>query len=67
MNIKSSVADVNNRLNRVFSFFNPFSIKFSPKDRLIDIFSSCFSFYSTNRKSKENSKVHIDKLDKLTL
>ena len=29
--------DANNRLNRVFPFFDPFSSEFSPRDGLIDI------------------------------
>ena len=67
LNIKDHVVDTNNRLNRVFSSFNPFSTEFSPGDRLIDIFSSCFYFYSTDGKSKENNKAYICKLDELTL
>ena len=59
--------NANNRLNRVFSSFNPFSTEFSLEDRLIDIFPSCFSFHSMNRKSKESRKAHICKLDKITL
>ena len=59
--------DMNNRLNRIFPLFNFFSSEFSPRDRLIDIFPSCFSFYSTNRKNKESRKVYICKLDKFTL
>ena len=67
MNIKDHVVDANNRLNGVFPFFNSFSTEFSHRDRLIDIFSSYFSFYSMNRKSEESRKVHICKLGKLTL
>jgi len=52
-------------LNRVFSSFDPFNNKFSPRDRLIDIFPSHFSFHSTNRKNKESIKVHICKLDEI--
>ena len=59
--------DANNRLNRVFPSFNPFSTKFSPGDRIIDMFPSCFSFHSTNRKIKESKKAYICKLDELTL
>jgi len=58
---------MDNRTNEVFPSFNPFSSKFSPGDRLIDVFPSYFFFYSTNRKSKENIKVHICKLNKITL
>ena len=57
MNIKGLVVNMNNKLNRIFPSFNPFSSKFSPRDRLIDIFPSCFSFYSMDRKSKESSEL----------
>jgi len=67
LNIKCPIVDANNRLNRVFPFFNLFSTKFSPGDRIIDIFPSCFSFHSTNRKSKESRKAYICKIDELTL
>ena len=46
LNIKDSIVNTNNRLNGVFSSFNPLSIEFSPGDRLIDIFPSHFSFHS---------------------
>ena len=58
--------NANNRLNRVFSSFDLFNNKFFPRDRLIDIFPSHFSFYSTNRRNKESIKVHICKLDEIT-
>ena len=67
LNIKDSVVGINNRLNRIFPSFNPFSTEFSPGDRLINIFSSHFYFHSTNRKSNESRKVHIHKLDKLLI
>ena len=60
LNIKGPIIDANNRLNRVFH-------SFSPRDRLIDIYSSCFSFHSSNRKSKESGKMFIQKLNKLIL
>ena len=67
MNIKDSIMDMDNRTNKVFPSFDSFSSEFSPRDRLIDVFPSCFSFHFTNRKSKENIKAHICKLDKITL
>ena len=66
MNIKISIVNANNRLNRVFPFFIPFSSEFLLKNRLIDIYSSYFSFHSTN-KCKKGSKAHIWKLDDLIL
>ena len=54
-------------LIKFFPLFISFSSEFSSEDRLIDIFPSCFSFHSSNRKSKESRKVYIHKLNKLTL
>jgi len=56
---------MNNRLNRIFYSFNPLSSEFSPGNRLIDIFSSHFSFHLLDRKNKESKKAYIYKLDKL--
>ena len=65
LNIKESTIDMNNRLNRIFSSFNPLSFKFSSRDRLINIFSSCFLFYFTDQKNKESRKTYTHKLDEL--
>ena len=67
LNIKGFTVNTNNRLNRVFSSFNPLNNEFSPGDRLIDIFPSYFYFYFMDRKSKECKKAHICKIDELTL
>ena len=64
--LKGPIVDANNRLNRVFPSFDPFSSEFSPGDRLIDVFSGCFSFHSMNRRSEESIKAHICKLDEIT-
>ena len=56
--LKGSIVDTNNRLNRVFPSFNSLYSEFSPGDRLMDIFASCISFHSTDKKNKENRK-HI--------
>ena len=58
LNIKESIVDANNRLNRVFPSFIPFSSEFLPKNRLIDIYSSYFFFHSTN-KYKKGRKAYI--------
>ena len=50
---------------KIFLSFDLFSSKFSFRDRLINIFSSHFSFYFTNRKSKESIKIYIHKLNKI--
>ena len=67
MNIKGSIVDTNNRLDEVFSFFSPFSSKFSSEDKLINIYPSCFYFHSSDKKSKESRKAYICKLNKLIL
>ena len=54
--------DINNRFNEIFSL----SVLFS-SNKLIDIFPSCFSFHSSNRKSKENLKTHLHNLNNITL
>ena len=59
LNIKESIVDANNRLNRVFPSFIPFSSEFLPGNRLIDIYSSYFFFIlQTNIK---NAEKHIFK------
>ena len=57
---------MDNRTNKVFLSFNPFSSEFSPGDRL-DVFPSHFFFHSTDKKSKENIKVSICKLNEIIL
>ena len=65
--IKSSIVNMKNRFNEVFSFFSSFNYKFSPGNRLIDIFPNCFSFHTLNKKSNNNVKSHLLKLNDLTL
>ena len=48
LNIKGFIVDTNNRLNEVLLSLNSFSSEFLPGNRLIDIYSSCFSFHSMN-------------------
>ena len=67
LNIKGLVVDIDNRFNKVFPSFDIFNKKFSPGDRLIDIFPSHFSFHYTNKQSKESMKSHICNLDNITL
>ena len=56
---------MDNRFNKVFSFFSSFNHEFSSENRLINIFPSYFSFYPLNRKSNNNIKNYILKLDNL--
>ena len=65
MKVKDCIVDVNNRLNGIFNSFNPFSNKFSSRNRLIDVFTSCSSFYLSNKKYAKVKKVYLYKLDEL--
>jgi len=65
LKVKISIIDANNRLNGIFHSFDPFNNNFSPGNRLIDMFLSCFSFYLSNRKSAETKKIHLLKLNKI--
>ena len=67
LNVKSPIVDANNKLNRIFNSFNPFSCNFSLGNRLINIFPSHFSFYLSDRKNIESKKAHMCKLNKLIL
>ena len=51
----------------MFPSFNSFSNAFFPGFRLINIFSSWFSFYLSNWSNKESNAMHICKLDKCIL
>jgi len=61
--IKSSIVDINNCLNGIFPLFNFLNNEFFPESRLIDIFSSHFSFHWANCKNKESntSYIHISR------
>ena len=65
LKVKSSIVDANNRLNGIFHSFDPFNNKFSSRNRLIDMFLSCFLFYLSDRKSAETRKTYLHKLDKI--
>ena len=58
---------MDNRFNKVFSSFSFFYCEFFPGNRLINIFPNNFSFHSLNRKSNDNIKSHLCKLDSITL
>ena len=58
---------MNNRFNKVFLSFSLFNYEFSLGNKLIDVFSNYFSFYSLNRKSNHNVKSHLLKLNSITL
>ena len=65
LKVKGCIVDVNNRLNGIINSFNPFSNKWSPGNRLIDVFPSYSSFYLSNKKCAKVKKAHLHKLDEL--
>jgi len=58
---------MDNKCNKIFPSFSLFNSKFSPGNRLIDVFPNCFFFYSLNRKSNHDIKSHLYHLDNITL
>ena len=52
--IKGPIIDMDNKFNKVFPSFDLHNFKFSLGSRIIDIFSSYFSFHSFSKYSKDN-------------
>jgi len=67
LKIKSSVIDTNNHLNGIFSMFNSLNSELFPGSRLVDIFSSSFSFNQANYKDIESKAIHFCKLNDIVL
>ena len=65
--IKSLLVDMDNKFNKVFPSFFLLNPEFLPRNRLIDIFSNCFSFHLVDRDNDQNIKSHIRKLDNITI
>ena len=57
-----SLININNRCNKLFSFFSAFDEKFNPGNWLIDSFPDQFSFHPHS----SNVKNHIKNLDDIT-
>ena len=47
--IRDPIIDMDNRFNEVFPSFNPHNSEFSPSSKIIDTFSSHFSFHFFNK------------------
>ena len=62
LKIKSSMNNANNRLNRIFLSFDSFNNKFCPELKLIDSFSSRFSFHKADHHSNESKRAHYNEL-----
>jgi len=65
--IKSPIVNMDNRFNEIIPSFSPFNYEFSLRNRLINVFPNQFSFYPVNRKSNNNVKSYLTKLDNLIL
>ena len=63
--IKSSIVDINNQLNRIFTSFDSLNFEFHLGYRLIDTFHSCIFFHNTNQSSNKSKKLIIKNLIKL--
>ena len=64
--IKGHLVNIANRFNKSFPSFFPLHSEFSPRCRIIDNFSDCFSFNVCN-KEKKDDKYHAHQLDKMVL
>jgi len=62
-NLKSPIKDGNKHLNGVRECFNPLFPLFSPGSRVVDHFSSRFSFHSPFSSSDEDLYYHIQNLN----
>ena len=58
---------MDNYFNKVFPLFDLLNSEFSPRYRIINTFSSYFSFYSFSKCNNDNLKSHIHRLDKLAI
>ena len=65
--IKDLIVDMDNRFNEVFSSFDPLNKEFAPGSWIINIFSSCFLFYSFNKYSNKNFKTHSHQLNNISI
>jgi len=55
--IKGHLVNANNRSYRVFPSFSPLHPELLSGLRVIDIFSNCFSFNSSNK--EKNDKIYL--------
>jgi len=65
--IKGLVVNIDNRFNEVFPSFDPLNLEFTPGCRIIDSFSSHFSFHSFNKHSNESLILCSHQLDEMTI
>ena len=58
---------MDNRFNEIVLYLSPFNYEFSLGNKLINVFPNQFFFYPMNRKSDNNVKNHLTKLNNLVL
>ena len=58
---------MDNCFNKVFPSFDPLNPEFSSGCRIIDIFSSCFSFHLFSKYNDDNLRSHVHQLDDLAI
>ena len=58
---------MDNRFNEVFPLFDPLNSEFSPGSYLINIFSSCFSFYPVIKHKDNNLEDCSHKLNNIAI
>ena len=66
-NIKGTIVNMDNKFNKVFPSFDLLNSEFSPGLCFIDIFSSCFSFYSVIKHKDNNLKDYFYKLNNIAI
>ena len=65
--IKSLVVNIDNHFNEVFLSFDPLNPEFVPGVRIIDTFSSCFSFPIFIKYNKDSLKSQAQQLDEIAI
>ena len=65
--IKSLIVNMDNCFNENFPLFDPLNSKFSPGYRIINTFSSCFSFHSFSKCNEDSLKSHVHRLNELAI
>jgi len=65
--IKGPIVNMDNHFNEVFPSFDPLISEISPRYRIIDNFSSHFSFHSFSKCKEDNLKSCVHRLDELAI
>jgi len=58
---------MDNRYNKVFPSFDPLNTEFSPSSYIINVFPSCFSFYSFTKSNGNNLENHAYQLNDIAI